>query len=357
MSSRPDPLVSADCDLRDFAFMPLDVARLRDSDLASSESPEACWAAVLLWAASWHQVPAGSIPNDDRWMSQQTGYGRIVKEWLKVRDGALRGWVECSDGRLYHPVVVEKALDAWDAMRRQRWKSECARIKKHNDRHEIKHPIPSFEEWVSLGCPLGQALVVPRDNPPLSLGTNANVPRDKSSCPSIVPSETPSKGQGQGEGQRYITKEVSLSHSLRLDERDPDFENPGGTTPAGEVCKALRRIGIASVSPSHPELAALLGKGVTLEMFEDAATKTVAKQKGFAYMLAIIKAQLQDAATIAAGPSVGAEAWDVTRQSIEAHGVRCGLGLWCGNPVQELFSAYTERVRMALESTHETAGV
>jgi len=108
------PLTPPDCDLRDFAFMPLDVARLRDSDLAANESPEACWAAVLLWAASWHQLPAASIPNDDKWMAQQTGYGRIVKEWLKVRPGALRGWRECSDGRLYHPVVAEKALVAWE---------------------------------------------------------------------------------------------------------------------------------------------------------------------------------------------------------------------------------------------------
>ncbi|QHJ01642.1 hypothetical protein GT347_20180 [Xylophilus rhododendri] len=35
------------------------------------------------------------------------------KAWKDVRSGALRGWVLCSDGRLYHPVVSEKALIAW----------------------------------------------------------------------------------------------------------------------------------------------------------------------------------------------------------------------------------------------------
>jgi hypothetical protein len=30
------PLTPSDCDLTDFAFMPLDVARLRDSELASN---------------------------------------------------------------------------------------------------------------------------------------------------------------------------------------------------------------------------------------------------------------------------------------------------------------------------------
>ena len=74
----PEPLVSAEVDLRDFAFMPLDVQRLRDSDLASDETPEACWAAVLLWCASWHQVPAASLPDDDKALAQYAGYGRVV---------------------------------------------------------------------------------------------------------------------------------------------------------------------------------------------------------------------------------------------------------------------------------------
>lgn len=185
----PDPLVPAEVDLRDFAFMPLDVARLRDSELASNETPEACWAAVLLWAASWHQVPAASIPNDDRWIAKTAGYaqrGKIAKEWPEVRSGALRGWVECRDGRLYHSVVAEKALEAWDSKREQRWKTECARIKKHNDRHGTGLVRPSFDQWVSQGCPQGQPLPVPGDNPPS--------PRD-------VPRETHSKGQGEGQGQ------------------------------------------------------------------------------------------------------------------------------------------------------------
>ncbi len=189
-----EPLSPPDCDLRDFAFMPLDVARLRDSDLAANESPDACWSAVLLWSASWHQVPAGSIPNDDKWMSQQTGYGRAVKEWMKVRSGALRGWVECTDGRLYHPVVCQKAIDAWQAKLEQRWRTECARIKKHNDRHGTTHTKPTYEDWLSSGCPMGQLLSVPRDKP---------------NCPENVPRETPSKGEGEGQGQgEYLIPSV-----------------------------------------------------------------------------------------------------------------------------------------------------
>lgn len=31
----------------------------------------------------------------------------------KVKEHALRGWVDGGDGRLYHHVVAEKALEAW----------------------------------------------------------------------------------------------------------------------------------------------------------------------------------------------------------------------------------------------------
>lgn len=186
-----EPLTHSDCDLRDFQHMQIDVVRLRDSDLAAMESPEACWAAVLLWCASWHQVPAASLPDDDRVLANLAGYGRVVKEWMRVRSGALRGWVKCSDNRLYHPVVAEKANEAWAAKLRQRWKTECARIKKHNDRHGTGHIQPTYEDWLSCGCPVGQPLFVPRD---------------KEQCPKNVPRETCSKGEGEGEGNREEEK-------------------------------------------------------------------------------------------------------------------------------------------------------
>ncbi|MFJ1256001.1 DUF1376 domain-containing protein [Cupriavidus sp. CuC1] len=193
----PEPLTPADCDLKDFAFMPLDVSRLRDSELASNETPEACWAAVLLWSASWHQVPAASMPNDEMWIATQARYairGKIDKAWKDVRPGALRGWIECSDGRLYHPVVAEKARDAWKAKLEQRWRTECGRIKKHNDRHEGANvPKPTFEEWMSLGCPQGHPLFVPRD-------TGGN-PEDKTG-------DNASKRQGEGQGQGDPTTSV-----------------------------------------------------------------------------------------------------------------------------------------------------
>jgi hypothetical protein len=113
MNDLPAPLTPADCDLQDFAFMPLHVARLRDSDLAATAHPEACWYAVLLWAAAWHQVPAASLPDDELVLTRLCGLGRDVKTFRKHRRDAMRGFVKCDDGRLYHEVVAEVARGSW----------------------------------------------------------------------------------------------------------------------------------------------------------------------------------------------------------------------------------------------------
>lgn len=108
----PEPLVPADLDVRWCPWMPLDVGVLRDSGLVLRASSEEFRAAVLLWCVAWHQVPAGSLPDDDQELAHLAGFGRNLKKWLRVRAGALRGFIRCSDGRLYHRVVCAKAVEA-----------------------------------------------------------------------------------------------------------------------------------------------------------------------------------------------------------------------------------------------------
>ena len=185
---RPAPLVPPEVDLRDFPRMGLDVARLRNSELVVDLPPEICWAALLLWCAAWHEVPAGSVPNNDRWLADKCGYvsrGRIDVSWGQIRAGVLRGFVECSDGRLYHKVTCEIALDAWSSKLRQRWVSECARVRKHNQRHGTSVTTPDFEHWISQGCPAGHALPVHADTVDASQGQSGDrhgaVPRETAS--------------------------------------------------------------------------------------------------------------------------------------------------------------------------------
>jgi hypothetical protein len=103
------PLVPATVDLRDFPYMPVDVQRLLTSETWLLGSGDERAAAMTLWLASWHQVPAGSLPDNERMLEHLSQ----VKKWKKVSAHVMRGWTKADDGRYYHPVVAEKALEAW----------------------------------------------------------------------------------------------------------------------------------------------------------------------------------------------------------------------------------------------------
>lgn len=146
MEALPDPLVPAEVDLRDFPFMPLEVVRLRDSDLAAEDDAEAFKGAVLAWCAAWHQSPAASLPDDDAKLARLLGYGRDTKKWKRARrNGALRGFVLCSDGRLYHPVVAEKALESWSKKSKQRKQTAAATAAKRAAALEAANRIRLLE--------------------------------------------------------------------------------------------------------------------------------------------------------------------------------------------------------------------
>jgi len=253
MTELPTPLTPADCDLQDFAFMPLDVGRLRDSDLASDETPEACWAAVLIWAASWHQIPAASIPNNDNWIAKQAGYaqrGKIDKDWTAVRKGALHGWVECQDGRLYHPVVAEKAVDAWKSKMEQRWKSECGRIKKHNQRHGTKVPTLDFDEWTRAGRPQGHPLPVPKDKPDEFEDNYGD-------------SDSKGQGEGQRQGQGQLTSKPNTGNNAHASTAVAGQNDLGVCHSVGEISIVMRGYGI-NANPGDLRMVELASQGVSL---------------------------------------------------------------------------------------------
>ncbi|WP_151721041.1 DUF1376 domain-containing protein [Acinetobacter ursingii] len=110
MSSSNIPLTPKECDVSNFPFMPLDIDRLLNSETWILGDDSEKVASMTLWLKSWSQIPAASIPNNDKMLAHLSGMGT---KWKKVKEHALRGWVDGGDGRLYHPVVAEKALEAW----------------------------------------------------------------------------------------------------------------------------------------------------------------------------------------------------------------------------------------------------
>lgn len=135
ISDFPDPLVPAYVDLRSFAKMDLDVGRMVKSRAAITLPAEAfrCW--FLLICQSWHQIPAASLPDDDRELAYLAGMGRDTDGWKVLRDDSLYGWRLCSDGRWYHPVTAEAALEAWNHKLRARHYRIPSKIR------------PPFEKW------------------------------------------------------------------------------------------------------------------------------------------------------------------------------------------------------------------
>jgi hypothetical protein len=211
-----DPITPVDCDLQDYPSMLVDVVRVRDSSLASDESPEACWAAFLLWCAAWHQVPAASIPDTDSWIAKQAGYalrGKIDKAWKNVRDGALRGFVRCSDGRLYHPVVAEKALECWIDKLGRAISSGNGNAKRWGgtfDPAPIEGQIAAAKALLKTLNPHSRAL---------SKRRHSAVPHASDPDPAGTPGDLPSGSQGKGREEKG-SKGNSYSAPIGADDAD-----------------------------------------------------------------------------------------------------------------------------------------
>ena len=65
--------------------------------LAKTMPAEAFCAAMILRCQAWHQVPAGSLPDDDAALAAMTGLD--LANWMSIREQAIDGFQK-SDGGL-----------------------------------------------------------------------------------------------------------------------------------------------------------------------------------------------------------------------------------------------------------------
>ncbi len=154
MTAVTEPLVPAEVDLRDYDYMPLYGKRLFESDTWLHCDDAEKLAALRLWWASWHQEPAGSLPDNDRVLCSLAGKGDVLKAWQAVKDNAMRGWIKCTDGRLYHPVVASIALEVWATKRKKQTENAADRERK---RRKPKGAPPESADR-SAGIPAENAL-------------------------------------------------------------------------------------------------------------------------------------------------------------------------------------------------------
>lgn len=274
------PLVPAEADLRDFPYMPVDIGRLFGSSFHARASDAAWRAGVTLWLKSFHQVPAASLPDDDVELARLAEMGRDVKGWRKVRAEALHGWQTGDDGRLYHLVVAEKALEAWIEKLGQRKSSGTANAKRWGGEFDAAAIDGQISNAVGMLTALN----------PHSRALRRRMPKPAAGTPGGTPDGIPSASQERGieKGKGREERKSPAQHSTS--------SGDGCAAPSLEM--ALREAadvldsqasGLTDTAP----IERLIAEGVSLDGVILPALKAVAKagRKGnsWAYYLGPIR--------------------------------------------------------------------
>lgn len=271
--------------------MRLDTGRLLDSDLFALSTGEEFKAAVALWCKAWTQAPAGSLPADDRVLAHLSGTGN---RWKKIKNMALRGWIQCADGRLYHQVVSEQVMTAWSARGQHRGRVERQNNRKRQQRDERAQLMADLKAGgvvLAWNCPMSEVRTC-----------HANLSQ-------------PVTGTGVGHTHTGHATGHRDSHGLDGTGRDVRARaeakaiNPSAPitpTAATEMARALRMVGYPDCSHSHPELASLANDGFTADDVREAAK--AGPGKPISWLASRLRGQRRDAAGRRGGPSAGAVA-------------------------------------------------
>lgn len=319
------PLTPPNCNLRDFAFMPVDVQRVLESETWLGGSGDARAAALALWLRSWHQVPAGSLPNNDLLLAQLS----TISKWRAVKQHALRGWIECSDGRLYHPVVCEKVLEAWiekllnsmsgSAGNAKRWNVD---IDTTGTRAQLLTAIRMLRELAPQSKTLKKKAVV-------SIAAGSPPDSHPDSPPDSPPdSSGDRKGQGQGQG---LSIKASTSNSTSRGSDPVEF----APTKAGQVGMALKAAGVdmTKVNLADPLFGALLQQGATVEEFAGLAREALesGKRSPWKWILATLPARREDAQRMQLAPKQASQSQETERQRLARERTAEAAGVYSGH--------------------------
>lgn len=352
MIELPQPFTPADCDLRGLPFMPLKIIQVMQSETFGLSTGDEFKAAFALWCASWMEVPAASLPADDRMLD----FLSRSKTWKKVKDVALRGWILCADGRLYHPVVADNALEAWDKRtdyrdkedskneRQQRWRDQCKQLGAQLRERGITPPKgASLEKLRSL---LGEAGVDGQAS------TNVDGEASTVDAGEIGKTETVKR-------QRQLTsKEVNddATDSTRGDDDRlpprPQLATAAAPTDrATEIAKQLRAAGVAKVTAFHPDVAVTWAQDERVTDQLLASAVDLAKEsKGDApipigYLKPIIDELLNPPEAKPAKPKTDDWAWKKSDQGIVNKGREMGMFARGGESYRDFASRIDDEIR------------
>lgn len=302
MTDLPNPLTPTDCDLTGYRWMPLDVIRVIDSDTFGISTGDEFKTAFRLWAKSWQQVPAASLPDDDRVLAHLAGLSENLTKWKKVREVALRGFIKCNDGRLYHPVIAEKAIEAMGKREEhaEREENEQSRQQRYRERRkEMFETLRAHGIVVTMKAKMDEL-----ERLVASITASPSVTSDTQSVTQSVTGDT----TGDVTANASATSQPCDSHGYDMDmDIDKDKKSkPKGTntrlgdseaacvraTP-GQLSAAMRKHGISS-QPGDPRIVAASNAGMTVETITAASLEAQAKKPNESikpgYVLAIANA-------------------------------------------------------------------
>jgi hypothetical protein len=244
----------------------LDLERVMHSDTWALAAPEVRPWLLMLWTTAWQQKPCGSMPADDELIAARLGMP--AKLFAKVKAVLLRGWWVAEDGRLYQDTLVERVLEMLSYKDKEKQRKATYRARQSSGNPDLSHGTDEGQTWDSTG------------------------------------SDATGTGTGTGSG-----KGIGKPTLVAKDEDGLNTHSACVTT-AGEICKAMKAVGMAKVNPSHPTLEALIDAGATVDEFTDAAMKALKTQKDFGYALGIVGNRRKEASELAStlykGPLSGA---------------------------------------------------
>ena len=167
------PLAYGDT-LSNHDWIPLHINRLLTSQFVAHACAEDrrgdIGTALILWAESFKQDPAGTLPDDEVTLAQIARFGADLEAWRAVRDGALHGWrstlIENAEPgdlpRLGHATIARIACDMHKRKRgrdvsrevgrlasmRNRVKKKLAAMGGRHKFHENREIVEAVAAWL-----------------------------------------------------------------------------------------------------------------------------------------------------------------------------------------------------------------
>lgn len=335
----------------------LDHERIRRSDTWALASPALRPWLLMLWMVAWEQAPTGTLPADDALIAARLGMP--AADFAAARDVLLRGWWLASDGRLYHPVMIERVAEMQAARAKAAARQRGHRAGAAKAQAVLGRVAGAARAWVGLGAAgaggapaarpagggmrVGDAVVLEPPpsaaEPPGAGGLDGstleaeacesgdyrdcdvieriNVTRDSRVTHALLPRDSRvSHGTGTGTSSTESIDTPPLCPARGGGGAVDKSECPGAgqaLKPAGlAIVQAVSAAGVRDAVAGGARLAALVAAGATVPEFVALAPQAVGKRAPWAWLLAAVEGERMRARTVAEqavqGPMAGQDA-------------------------------------------------